>query len=222
VSILANKYMRVVVVQGIVRKVVQNTMRLTILALVLLLVSFPGCVMVRGGDVKSPVEWPPHSNQQVKKSIALHMIEAGGQGVSSQGMIPDTAEDFLAQAVKAYTESGLFSLVITTSEPTDLEAIMTVIGTGGEGMSWSGAISALTLTMIPGVISQDLIANTTYRDRQQKVIGIIEKHERLGFWIQFFLLLAMPFVDGPNTIMNETQYDMHRVTIEEAHSKGFF
>jgi len=32
----------------------------------------------------------------------------------------------------------------------------------------------------------------------------------------------MPFVGGPNTIMNETQYDMHRVTIEEAHSKGFF
>jgi len=219
-SILVNKNTRVV--QGITRKAVQNDMRLPILALVLLLVSSTGCVMVRDGNVKPPVQWPPHSNQQVKKSIALHVNEAGLQGASSQGSSPDAAEDFLSQAVKAYTESGLFSLVVTTGQPTDLEAEITVLGKGSDGLSWSGAISALTLTMIPGVVSQDVIAKTTYRDRQQKVIGIIEKNEGLGFWIQFFLLFAMPFVDGPNTIMNETQYDMHRVTIEEAHSKGFF
>ncbi len=76
--------------------------------------------------------------------------------------------------------------------------------------------------MIPGVVSQELVTNTTYRDRQQKVIGTIGKNERLGFWIQFFLLFAMPFVDGPNKILNETHYDMNRVTIEEARSKGFF
>jgi hypothetical protein len=192
------------------------------LALVLLLVSSPGCVMVRDGDVKPPAQWPPHSNQQVKKSIALHVIEAGRQGVSSQGTGPDAAEDFHAQAVKAYTESRLFSLVVTTDEPTDLQADIIVLGQGGDRLSWSGALSALTLTMIPGVVSQDLTTNTTYRDRQQKVIGIIAKNEGFGFWTQFFLLFAMPFVDGPDTIMNETQYDMHRVTIEEAHSKGFF
>ena len=197
-------------------------MRVTIFLLALLLVSFPGCVMVRDGNVKPPLRWPLHSSQQEKKSIALHVIEAGRQGGSSQGTSPDAAEGFQAQAVKAYTESGLFSSVVTTGEPTDLRADITIIVKGGDGLSWSGAISALTLTMIPGVVSQDLIANTSYKDRQQKVVGIIEKNEEFRFWIQFFLLFAMPFVGGPNTIMNETQYDMHRVTIEEAHSKGFF
>jgi len=192
-------------------------MRSTILALVLLLVGSPGCVMVRDGNVKPPLRWPPHANQQVKKSIALHVIEAGGQAIS-----PDTKGDFREQAVKAYSESGLFSSVVTTGEPTDLKADITSLESGSDGLSWSGALSALTLTMIPGVVSQDLITNTTYRDRQQKVIGIIEKNARLGFWIQFFLLFAMPFVDGPSTITNETQYDMHRITIEEGHSKGFF
>lgn len=192
-------------------------MRLTMLALVLLLVGSPGCVMVRDGNVKPPLRWPPHSNQQVKKSIALHVIEAGGQAIS-----PDAAGDFREQAVKAYSESGLFSSVVTTGEPTDLQADITSLGSGSDGLSWSGALSALTLTMIPGVVSQDLVTNTTYRDRQQKVIGIIEKNAKLGFWIQFFLLFAMPFVDGPSTITNETQYDMHRITIEEGHSKGFF
>ena len=176
--------------------------------------------MVRDGDVKPPAQWPPHSNQHVKKSIALHVIEAGGQAVSSQG--PDTADDFRMQAVKAYTESGLFSLVVTTNEPTDLQTDITILAGGSDGLSWSGAISALTLTMIPGVVSQDLVVTTTYRDRQQKVIGSIRKNEDLGFWIQFFLLFAMPFVDGPTTIMSDTQYDMHRVTIDEAYRKGFF
>jgi len=173
--------------------------------------------MTRDGDVKPPAQWPPHSNQQAKKSIALHVIEAGSQAIG-----PDGAEDFREQAVKAYSESGLFSSVVTTGEETDLHADITILGYGSDGLSWSGAISALTLTMIPGVVSQDLVTNTTYRDRQPKVIGIIEKYARLGFWIQFFLLFAMPFVDGPSTIMNETQYDLHRITIEEAHRKGFF
>jgi hypothetical protein len=191
-------------------------MRSAMLALVLL-VGSAGCVMTRDGDVKPPAQWPPHSNQQAKKSIALHVIEAGSQAIS-----PDGAEDFREQAVKAYSESGLFSSVVTTGEETDLHADITILGYGSDGLSWSGAISALTLTMIPGVVSQDLVTNTTYRDRQPKVIGIIEKYARLGFWIQFFLLFAMPFVDGPSTIMNETQYDLHRITIEEAHHKGFF
>jgi len=195
-------------------------MRSAMLALVLMLISSTGCVMARDGNVKPPAQWPPHSNQHVKKSIALHVIESGEQAVSSQG--PDTAADFRMQAVKAYTESGLFSSVVTTSEPTDLQTDITILAGGSDGLSWSGVISALTLTMIPGVVSQDLIVNTTYRDRQQKVIGTIRKNEDLGFWIQFFLLFAMPFVDGPTTIMSDTQYDIHRVTIDEAYRKGFF
>jgi hypothetical protein len=198
-------------------------MRSAIFVLVLLLISSSGCMMVRDGNVKPPAQWPPlHSNQQVKKSLAIHVIEARPEGDSSPGVSPDAAEDFRMQAVTAYSESGLFSFIVTTGEPTDLRADITIIDKGGDSLSWSGAISALTLTVIPGVVSQELIANTTYRDRQQKVIGIIEKNERLGFWIQFFLLFAMPFIDGPNRIMSETQYDMHRMTIEEAHRKGFF
>jgi hypothetical protein len=197
-------------------------MRSIILTLAVLLVSSSGCVMVRDGNVDPPAQWPPHSTQQAKKSIALHITEAGRQGVSSQGTSPDAAEELRAQAVKAYTESGLFSSVVTTGEPTDLRADITIVAEGSDGLPWSGVISAVTLTMIPGFVSQDLSTNTSYKDREQKVIGIVEKNEGLGFWIQFFLLFAMPFVDGPNTIMNATQYDMHRVTIEEAHRKGFF
>jgi len=177
--------------------------------------------MARDGNIKPPAQWPPHSTQQTKKSIALHVSEVESQGSSGHELSPGTIEDFRAQAVKAYTESKLFSSVVTTGEPTDLKADIT-LGEGSEGLSWSGVISALTLTMIPGVVSQDVIANTTYKDRQQKVIGTIVKAEGFGSWIQFFLLFAMPFVDGPDTIMDKTKYDIHRATLEEAYRKGFF
>lgn len=178
--------------------------------------------MVRDGNVKRPALWPPRTNQQAMKSISLNVMEAGRPGGPSQGTSQNAQDDSRTQAVKAYTESGYFSSVVTTGEPTDLQADIIILGKEGGGLSWSGVISAFTFTVIPGYVSQDLIANTSYKDRQQKAIGIIEKNEGLGFWIQFFLLFAMPFVDGPNTIMNETQYDMHRVTIEEAHRKGYF
>jgi hypothetical protein len=197
-------------------------MRSAMLALVLLLVSSAGCVMARDGNVKPPAQWPPQSTQQAKKSIGLHVIEGGRQGGSSEGISPEVFEDFRAQAVKAYTESKLFSSVATAGEVTDLKADITIFDEGSDGLPWSGIISALTLTMIPGVVSQDMTTSTTYKDRQQKVIGTIGKSEGHGFWIQFFLLFAMPFVNGPNTIMSQTQYDIHRATIEEAYRKGFF
>jgi len=197
-------------------------MQVLILSLVFLLFSSSGCMMVRDGNVKRPAQWPPRTSQQATKSIALNVIEAGRQGGSSQGTGQNAQEDSRIQAVKAYTESGYFSSVVTTGELADLQADIIVIGMGSTGLSWSGVISALTFTMIPGYVSQDLIAKTSYRDRQQKVVGSIEQSEGLGFWIQFFLLFAMPFVDGPNTIMSDTQYDMHRVSIEEAHRQGLF
>ncbi len=196
-------------------------MRSAMLALVLLLVSAAGCVMARDGNVKPPAQWPLHSNQQVKKSIALRVLDTSEQMGSKQGTSMDATDDVRAQAVKAYTESGLFSSVVTMGEPADLKADIT-LGEGSDGLSWSGVFSALTLTMIPGVVSQDVIANTTYKDRQQKVIGTIVKTEGLGSWVQFFLLFAMPFVESPNTIMDKAQYDIHRATIEEAYRKGFF
>lgn len=196
-------------------------MRSAMLALVLLLVSAAGCVMARDNNVKPPAQWPLHSNQQVKKSIALRVLDASEPMGSNQGTSTNAADDVRAQAVKAYTESGLFSSVVTTGEPADLKADIT-LGEGNDGLSWSGVFSALTLTMIPGVVSQDVIANTTYKDRQQKVIGTIVKTEGLGSWVQFFLLFAMPFVESPNTIMDKAQYDIHRATIEEAYRKGFF
>jgi len=126
------------------------------------------------------------------------------------------------QAFKAYTESGLFSSVTTTGESADLIADINVVEKGAEGLSWSGVISAITFTVIPGRVPQELSMKTVYRNREDKVVATVEEREELGFWVEFFLLFAMPFTDGPNAVMNEAQYDLHRLAIDEARRKGIF
>ena len=183
-----------------------------ILTLVLLAVSTPGCIMVRDGV---PSKQPVRSIQPAKKSIALHVAGIDPRGNEGLG-------DSREQAVKAYLDSGLFSSVIMNDAPADLHADIAVLEAGDDGLSWSAAISAITFTMIPGYVAQDLSMRTSYRDPQSKEVGAIEKRQGMGFWIQFFLLFAMPFADSPAEKLSAAQYDMHRATIEDAHQKGIF
>lgn len=192
-----------------------QTMPWAILTLVLLAMGTSGCIMVRDGASSVSGQQPPQSVQPAKKSVALHVAGIGPQGKEGLG-------DSREQAVKAYLDSGLFSSVIMDGAPADLHADIAVLEAGSDGFSWSAAVSAITFTMIPGYVAQDLATRTSYRDRQSKEVGTIEKREGMGFWIQFFLLFAMPFVDSPTAKLSAAQYDMHRATIEDAHRKGLF
>jgi len=185
-----------------------------IVTLVLLVMSTSGCIMVRDGASSVP-EPRSLSVQSVKKSIALHVTGIGPQGKEGLG-------DSREQAIKAYLDSDVFSSVITNGAPADLHADIVVSEAGDDSFSWSAAVSAITFTMIPGYVAQDLATRTSYGDRQTKAIETIEKREKLGFWIQFFLLFAMPFTDSPAAKLSAAQYDMHRATIEDAHRKGLF
>jgi hypothetical protein len=171
--------------------------------------------MVRDGASSVSGQQPPRSVQPAKKSIALHVAGIDPQGKEGGG-------DSREQAIKAYLDSDLFSSVITNDAPADLHADIAVLEAGDDGFPWSGAVSAITFTMIPGYVAQDLAMRTNYRDRQSKEIGTIEKREGVGFWIQFFLVFAMPFADSPAAKQSAAQYDMHRATIEDAHQKGLF
>ncbi|HEY6084776.1 MAG TPA: hypothetical protein VIU63_05235 [Nitrospira sp.] len=196
-------------------------MRTTILALTLAVVTLPGCMMVREGKVRPPAPWPPQQTL-AKKSIGVTV--AGTRNPNGAHQMPRTEaiEAAQKQAVKAYTESGLFSSVVATEEPTDLRADVTVVEDGSKGMGVSGYLSALTFTMIPGYVSEDLVLSTNFTDREKKIADNVEMKEELGFWIQFFLLFTMPFTDSTSTVTESTLYDMHRVTIQEAHSRGIF
>ena len=189
---------------------------------VLLSVTLSGCMMVREGKVKPPAQWPPQQTQQQKQSIGL--VVAGALNPKGLSQMPriETVESVRRQAFKAYTESGLFSSVVTSGEPTDLRADISVMEEedGGPGV-WA-YLSALTFAMIPGYVSEELIVSTGFSDRQKRSLGNVEQEEELAFWMQFFLLFAMRFTEAPASISQSVHYDMHRATIQEAHNKGIF
>lgn len=205
-------------------------MRWVMITLALLIGTLSGCIMSRDGKVKPPVPWPPQVSQPAKKTISLSVTEEGlAPGSQQDGMKTgqdsyrnQAAKSRREQAAKAYMESELFSSVLAIGEPADLQAEITIHGEDDAGFPWSGAISILTFTMIPGRVAQDLVMTTVYKDRDQRIIGGVDTREGFGSWIQFFLLFANPFVDGPDVIMDEARYDMHRATIVEAHSRGVF
>ena len=197
-------------------------MRATILALVLAFVTLPGCMMVRDGSVKPPSQWPLQTSSQGKKSLSLNVVResrAPQQSISST-----TIEQYRDVAIKAYGESGLFSSVTAgAGSLSDVNADITVIEDDGENSSFLPAFfSILTFTIIPGYVSEDLVVRTVYRDQTQKVFGTFERHERMKHWVEFFLLFAMPFIDGPEAVTTSVLSDFHRSTIEEAHGKGLF
>ncbi len=180
------------------------------------------CMMVRGDHVQPPVQWPLPAGLQAKKSLSLNVVS---ESPATQRSASSAAiEQYRGTATKVYTESGIFSPVtIGAGSLSDVNADITVIEDAGEDSSFLPAFfSILTFTLLPGYVSEEVKITTVYRDRAQKVLGTFERRERLKHWVQFFLLFAMPFIDGPESVSTSVLSDFHRSTIEEAHGRGLF
>jgi hypothetical protein len=196
-------------------------MRFKLLVLTLAFVTISGCMLVREDKVKPPVPWPPQLTQE-KKTIGISVAGVPNPKGANQLPRAETIEVARSQALRAYTESGLFSSVVVSDEPTDFRADIAVVEDGSEGMGASGYISALSFTMIPGYVSEQIIVKTSLSSRNKQLIGTIEKGEQQGSWIQFFLLFTMPFTSSAQEVAQSVFYDIHRATIDEAHGKGYF
>ena len=169
------------------------------------------------------MQWPPENAFSNKPSLSLSVSGTFDHGSSPTKVNSEFLDELKGSTIRAYEESGLFSSVRIDDKQADLQAEVNFIQKGSEGLAFiSGFISGYTFTLIPGYAKEEDFLKTTYKDRNGKVIGQIEKEESLSFWIQFFLLFAMPFVDGPSTVIDETHFDLNRTTIEEAHKKAFF
>lgn len=193
------------------------------LVTLLLVVALSGCLMVREGNSPSISQWPLQQSSTETKTISL---DATGRIVSDGNEHPVNEiylEKFRHQTIKAYNDSGLFAEAALNKENSDFKAEVTIIEKGsGTGAFISGFISGFTFTMIPAYASGDLIIKTTFKDEEKNLLQVIEKKESFSFWIQLFLLFAMPFKDGPETVIEKIHYDLNRLVIKEAHTKGIF
>jgi len=52
----------------------------------------------------------------------------------------------------------------------------------------------------PAVVTENIIAVTTFRDRAGKELGSIRQSEMVSVWMQLLLIFAMPFREEPNQL----------------------
>ena len=121
---------------------IENGVRKLATVLFIFVTCLPGCMMVRGGNLQPPEQWPPQSTSE-KKSINLTVTAKASSQQPSNAKVLQLLE---GQSQKAYMESGLFSHVAVSKEPTDLRAEVEIIEEGSEALaSISGFISGLLL-----------------------------------------------------------------------------
>jgi hypothetical protein len=180
-----------------------------------------GCMMVRGDQLQPPAQWPPEKPLQMK-SIALEVkSQFESSGASKQN---EAAMHLIeGQAQKAYTDSALFSHVTVSKEQADLLAEIQITEDGNKTLAGiSGFISGFTMGIIPGYAHATLTSQTVFRNNAGEEIGTIKKSESISFWIQIFLVAAMPFRAEPKVVARDVYYDLNRATLAEARSKGYF
>jgi len=178
-------------------------------------------MMVRGDQLQPPTQWPPEKPLQTK-SIALEVkSQFESSGASKQN---EAAMHLIeGQAQKAYTDSALFSHVTVSKEQADLLAEIQITEDGNKALAGiSGFISGFTMGIIPGYAHATLTSQTVFRNNAGEEIGTIKKSESISFWIQIFLVAAMPFRDEPKVVARDVYYDLNRATLAEARSKGYF
>jgi hypothetical protein len=182
-------------------------------------VSLTSCILVRGGDLQPPGAWPPASKAE-KKALTLTVIAKEVDGSKTQPALKQLLE---GQAQRAYMESGLFSQVTLTENPSSLHANVEYSEEGSKGLaSVSGFICGFTMGIIPGYVKADLSTLTTFKDQTGKELGSIRKSETYSFWMQLFLIAVMPFREELQATARGIYYDWNRATIDQAHSSGIF
>ncbi len=191
--------------------------------LTVLLLSYlvTGCMMLRGDQLQPPTQWPPEKPLQMK-SIALvvkSQFESNGSSKENESAM----HLIEGQAQKAYTDSALFSHVTVAKEQADVLAEIRITEDGNKFLAGiSGFISGFTMGIVPGYAHATLTSQTVFKNNADEEIGTIEKSESISFWIQIFLVAAMPFRDEPKVVARDVYYDLNRATLAEARSRGYF
>ena len=174
------------------------------------LLSLTGCLSYSHHDLAQVEQWPLTATEQHSQSAYLK--------VDSQYLFNDqTRAGGFNQAnletliVKQYQDSKRFSNVTTAKQNADLY-ISVRVSNHERGSLASAFITGFTLFVIPGKFSNELTMETTFKDGDGKVLGRIEKRETITTWMQLLLIVAVPFNESIDPILNQ----LTQSSLEEA------
>lgn len=182
-----------------------------------LLLFITACAAFREGNVPHG-PWYSGTPTAKEKSISLGVYGAAILDGKIYQAHPKTMKNWRRQTIKAYEDSGIFSVVKEGTDEADLEAEIMIVDRADPN-TFFAFITGLTLYVIPSKATDEFTVQTTIRDREGKTVGAFEKSETVSLWQQLLLILAMPF-NWPSSVAKEALYDLNRATISEAYAQG--
>ncbi|BDA77646.1 hypothetical protein LPTSP3_g05760 [Leptospira kobayashii] len=177
------------------------------------------CAMFREG-LQEPKSGTIEVAKPASKSLGINTV---GKWVHNNGNSELMQAQFLKYWEEAAIKEGKGSLLFTSVEAqlpkSDYTLDLEVLEIGDPNIPMA-LLTGLTLYVIPSYVSIEWKVIGTFK-KAGKVIGVIEKKEKLTLWQQIFLIFVMPF-KFPVSVANETRQDLFFAVYKEANQKGFF
>lgn len=186
----------------------------------LVLILLPSCASFRGNRLEPISSWPPAAGAPKKTISIITKGFASVNGGATAVVWPEILEDWNEIVVKAYTDSGLFSQVVSGEGQTDLQAEIEILDQG-KGNVVMALLTGLTLFIFPSSATDTFTIKTAIKDKNGNVLGSFEKKDSVVLWQQVLLVFVMPF-KFPVSVVDQTLTDINRATIHEAYAQGIF
>lgn len=122
-------------------------------------------------------------------------------------LIPKAKELYSNTFQEVLEDSGMFSQVARGAEkPIFFDVTMKNTGNLTSGMIMA-VFCGLTFTILPAYARDEFTLTVTVK-RDGKTLKEYQYEDYMSTWIEFFMLLVMPFNDGPEKVANDLHKNM--------------
>lgn len=177
-----------------------------------------GCVTYRVDPPRFAGPWPP-SEGGPRPAVRL-TVSAGAIVDGAPRDVGPILDLWGAETERAYRESALFSDVALRPRRADVDVDVEIHAEVQQSV-WLAVLSYLTFTVVPNVITTDLVMITRASDAEGQPLGTVEVRGRSR---TIWQLLLFPFSPShePRQVTPGIVYDLDRQSIAELHSRGVF
>lgn len=185
------------------------------IALLALSTSLTGCISYSQKQL-APVEaWPPLAASQPQapaaKQSAYVRLNSIYQFNGEQRAGGPNLTHFEKTVVESFQQSDRFSRVTSEKEESDVYAYST-LKNNEQGNLFAAVITGATFYVIPSTFDNTLTLETTFKDREGKLIGKVTKSETITTWMQVLFIFAVPFNSKGEDVIRH----LSQSTVEEA------
>lgn len=170
-----------------------------------------GCVSYSLHQLPPVKTWPPAASNNKTKPVVNISYMPTSAFITQQNARRGGTGQIKGIIVDTFAKSGRFKQVTTQPQGADL-FVNAILRSHESGSQLSAIISGATLLVVPMTFGTSYTLELVYRNANGKVIGRTEKTEYIRTWVQLLLVIAIPFNNLPDKIIQQ----LAQSSIEEA------